>query len=77
VRSRSDHFFGRYPTGRRGDCAGSGDHQQRPQDESPEDHQRNAAEHQGGQRLPTRAAQVPARGWVSGRVAGFDVVHVY
>jgi hypothetical protein len=64
-------------TRRSGYCADSGDHQQRPQCESPEDDQGNAAEHQSGQRLPTRAAQVPTRGWMPGRIAGFDVVHIY
>jgi hypothetical protein len=54
-------FLRPVPARRRGDGAGSGDHQQRPQGESPEDDQRNAAEHYGGQRLPARAAQVPAR----------------
>ncbi len=51
-------FLRPVPAGRRDDCAGNGEHQQRLQGESPEDDQRNAAEHHDGQRLPARAAQV-------------------
>jgi hypothetical protein len=74
---RCDHFFGLYrraaATVAPAAAITSSVHTVSP----PADDQRNAAERHGGQRLPTRAAQVPAHGWMSGRVAGFDVVHVY
>jgi len=77
MRLRCDHFFGRCRRAAAAIAAAATITSSVHRGESSEDDQGNAAEHQGGQRLPTRAAQVPAHGWMLGRVAGFDIVHIY